>query len=150
MSLFAELTGSVNAVRPGRTRMRNVDLALVVASTTLLESNHVVRLLSLARKGNFLRISAVRNNAQNKGQHDFISAKDTHWQLPAYTAGSIVVDLLTESRVADGDVRISICRCVPAIEFCTPPPKHEPVQFMVPIVAPGKVGVPTRTSIEFR
>lgn len=36
MSLFADLTGSVNAVRPGRTRMRNVDLALVVASTTLL------------------------------------------------------------------------------------------------------------------
>ena len=36
MSLFADLTGSLNAVRPGRTRMRNVDLALVVASTTLL------------------------------------------------------------------------------------------------------------------
>ena len=36
MSLFADLTGSLNAVRPGRTRMRKVDLALVVASTTLL------------------------------------------------------------------------------------------------------------------
>ncbi|WP_459616965.1 putative lipid II flippase FtsW [Bordetella sp. 2513F-2] len=36
MSLFAELTGSVNAVRPGRTRMRNFDMPLVVAATTLL------------------------------------------------------------------------------------------------------------------
>ena len=36
MSLFAELTGSVNAVRPGRTRMRTFDLPLVVASTALL------------------------------------------------------------------------------------------------------------------
>ncbi|VFR16132.1 Cell division protein FtsW [plant metagenome] len=36
MSLFAELTNSVNAVRPGRTRMRNFDMPLVVASTTLV------------------------------------------------------------------------------------------------------------------
>ena len=36
MSLFAELTNSVNAVRPGRTNMRNYDLSLVVASTILV------------------------------------------------------------------------------------------------------------------
>ena len=36
MSLFAELTASVNAVRPGRTRMRNFDLPLVIAASTLL------------------------------------------------------------------------------------------------------------------
>jgi cell division protein FtsW len=36
MSLFAELTNSVNAVRPGRTMMRNYDLSLVVASTILV------------------------------------------------------------------------------------------------------------------
>ncbi len=36
MSLFAELTASVNAVRPGRTRMRNTDLLLVLAASTLL------------------------------------------------------------------------------------------------------------------
>lgn len=36
MSLFADVTGSVNAVRPGRTRMRNYDLALVVAASSLL------------------------------------------------------------------------------------------------------------------
>ena len=36
MSLFAELTNSVNAVRPGRTTMRNYDLPLVVASTILV------------------------------------------------------------------------------------------------------------------
>ena len=36
MSLFSELTSSVNAVRPGRTRMRNYDAPLVLASTTLL------------------------------------------------------------------------------------------------------------------
>ncbi len=36
MSLFAELTTSVNAVRPGRTRMRNSDLPLIVAASTLL------------------------------------------------------------------------------------------------------------------
>lgn len=36
MSLFADLTGSVNAVRPGRTRMRNYDAPLVLAATTLL------------------------------------------------------------------------------------------------------------------
>ena len=36
MSLFAELTNSVNAVRPGRTRMSNFDTPLVVAATTLL------------------------------------------------------------------------------------------------------------------
>lgn len=36
MSLFAELTNSVNAVRPGRTTMRNYDLPLVVASLTLV------------------------------------------------------------------------------------------------------------------
>lgn len=36
MSLFAELTASVNAVRPGRTRMRNYDAPLVLASVTLL------------------------------------------------------------------------------------------------------------------
>jgi len=36
MSLFAELTNSVNAVRPGRTTMRNYDLSLVVASTILV------------------------------------------------------------------------------------------------------------------
>jgi len=36
MSLFADLTGSVNAVRPGRTRMRNFDLPLVLAAATLL------------------------------------------------------------------------------------------------------------------
>ena len=36
MSLFAELTNSVNAVRPGRTKMRNYDLPLLVASITLV------------------------------------------------------------------------------------------------------------------
>lgn len=36
MSLFAELTSSLNAVPPGRTRMRNYDAPLVLASTTLL------------------------------------------------------------------------------------------------------------------
>ena len=36
MSLFAELTNSVNAVRPGRTTMRNYDLPLIVASLTLV------------------------------------------------------------------------------------------------------------------
>lgn len=36
MSLFAELTNSVNAVRPGRTMMRNYDLSLVIASTVLV------------------------------------------------------------------------------------------------------------------
>ena len=36
MSLFAELTNSVNAVRPGRTNIRNYDLPLVVASTILV------------------------------------------------------------------------------------------------------------------
>jgi len=36
MSLFADLTASVNAVRPGRTRMRNFDMALIVAASTLL------------------------------------------------------------------------------------------------------------------
>ncbi|WP_233238473.1 putative lipid II flippase FtsW [Bordetella sp. LUAb4] len=36
MSLFADLTGSVNAVRPGRTRMRSFDMSLVIASSTLL------------------------------------------------------------------------------------------------------------------
>ncbi|OZI24387.1 cell division protein FtsW [Bordetella genomosp. 7] len=36
MSLFADLTASVNAVRPGRTRMRNYDAPLALAATTLL------------------------------------------------------------------------------------------------------------------
>ncbi|SAI65952.1 cell division protein [Bordetella ansorpii] len=36
MSLFADLTASVNAVPPGRTRMRNCDMALIVAASTLL------------------------------------------------------------------------------------------------------------------
>lgn len=36
MSLFAELTQSVNAIRPGRTAMRNYDLPLFVAAGTLL------------------------------------------------------------------------------------------------------------------
>lgn len=36
MSIFAELTSSVNAVSPGRTTMRNYDLALVIATTILL------------------------------------------------------------------------------------------------------------------
>lgn len=36
MSLFADVAGSVNAVRPGRTRMRNYDLPLVVAASSLL------------------------------------------------------------------------------------------------------------------
>ena len=36
MSLFAELTNSVNAVRPGRTTIRNYDLPLVVAATILV------------------------------------------------------------------------------------------------------------------
>lgn len=36
MSLIADLTAGVNAVRPGRTRMRNFDLPLVIASSTLL------------------------------------------------------------------------------------------------------------------
>ena len=36
MSLFAELTQGVNAVRPGRTTMRNYDLALFVACAALL------------------------------------------------------------------------------------------------------------------
>lgn len=36
MSLFADLTTSVNAVRPGRTRMRNYDAPLVLAAATLL------------------------------------------------------------------------------------------------------------------
>lgn len=36
MSLIADLTTSVNAVRPGRTRMRNFDAPLVLAATTLL------------------------------------------------------------------------------------------------------------------
>jgi len=36
MSLFADVTGSVNAVRPGRTRMRNYDMALVIAASSLL------------------------------------------------------------------------------------------------------------------
>lgn len=36
MNTYAEHTSSVNAVRPGRTRMRNFDLPLVVAASTLL------------------------------------------------------------------------------------------------------------------
>ena len=36
MSLFAELTNSVNAVRPTRTTMRNYDLPLVVATSLLV------------------------------------------------------------------------------------------------------------------
>jgi cell division protein FtsW len=36
MSLFAELTSGVNAVKPGRTTMRSFDMALVVATTTLV------------------------------------------------------------------------------------------------------------------
>lgn len=36
MSLFAELTGSVNAVSPGRTTMRNYDLPLVIATSILV------------------------------------------------------------------------------------------------------------------
>ena len=36
MSLIADLTASVNAVRPGRTKMRNFDLPLVIAASTLL------------------------------------------------------------------------------------------------------------------
>jgi cell division protein FtsW len=36
MSLFAELTSSLNAVPPRRTRMRNYDAALVLAATTIL------------------------------------------------------------------------------------------------------------------
>ena len=36
MSLFAELTASVNAVPPGRTAMRNYDLVLIVASAILV------------------------------------------------------------------------------------------------------------------
>ena len=36
MSHFAELTNSVNAVRPGRTTMRSYDLPLAIASTTLV------------------------------------------------------------------------------------------------------------------
>jgi cell division protein FtsW len=36
MSLFADLTGSVNAVRPGRTRMRSFDMPLVISAATLL------------------------------------------------------------------------------------------------------------------
>lgn len=36
MSLFAELTQGVNAIRPGRTTMRNYDLPLVVAAGVLL------------------------------------------------------------------------------------------------------------------
>lgn len=36
MSLIADLTGSLNAVRPGRTRMRNFDMPLVIAASTLL------------------------------------------------------------------------------------------------------------------
>ncbi|AZG10581.1 putative lipid II flippase FtsW [Pigmentiphaga sp. H8] len=36
MSLFAELTGSVNAVRPSRTRMLNYDAALVTSALSLL------------------------------------------------------------------------------------------------------------------
>ncbi len=36
MSLFAELTNSVNAVRPGRTTMRNYDLPLIVAVAALV------------------------------------------------------------------------------------------------------------------
>lgn len=36
MSLFADLTTSVNAVRPGRTKMRSFDLPLVITATTLV------------------------------------------------------------------------------------------------------------------
>jgi cell division protein FtsW len=36
MNLIADLTANVNAVRPGRTRMRNYDLALIIAASTLL------------------------------------------------------------------------------------------------------------------
>lgn len=36
MSLFAELTGSVNAVSPSRTTMRNYDLPLVIATSILV------------------------------------------------------------------------------------------------------------------
>jgi cell division protein FtsW len=36
MSLFADLTGSVNAVRPGRTRMRSFDMPLLISAGTLL------------------------------------------------------------------------------------------------------------------
>ena len=36
MSLFAELTSSVNAVPPGRTTMRNYDLTLIVATAILV------------------------------------------------------------------------------------------------------------------
>jgi hypothetical protein len=36
MSLFADLTLGVNAVRPGRTAMRNYDLALFLAVAALL------------------------------------------------------------------------------------------------------------------
>src|SRR3546814_7949380 len=35
MSLFADLTSSVNAVRPGRTTMPSIDVSLLVAASTL-------------------------------------------------------------------------------------------------------------------
>lgn len=36
MSLFAELTSGVNAVRPGRTTMPSFDMALIIAATTMV------------------------------------------------------------------------------------------------------------------
>src|SRR5690606_8115681 len=36
MSLFAELTSGVNAVRPGRTTMPNFDLSVIVAASALV------------------------------------------------------------------------------------------------------------------
>ena len=58
MSLFAELTASVNAVRPGRTRMR--DLPLVIAASTFAAAWPVDGVFGVDRAGRRLALCALR------------------------------------------------------------------------------------------
>lgn len=78
MSLFAELTGSVNAVSPGRTTMRNYDLPLVIA-TSILVGLGVLMVYSAAialadgPRANYSRYSFVLRQAAFVGVGMFVA-----------------------------------------------------------------------------
>jgi len=80
MSLFAELTGSVNAVSPGRTTMRNYDLPLVIATSILvglgilMVYSAAIALVDGPRAGGYGRYSYVMRQSAFAAIGVFLSA----------------------------------------------------------------------------
>jgi cell division protein FtsW len=90
MSLFAELTGSVNAVSPGRTTMRNYDLPLVIA-TSILVGLGILMVYSAA-------IALADGPRANYGRYSFVLRQSAYVAIGLFVSAMVLTVPMTAWR----------------------------------------------------